>query len=367
MWSIIDYKISSDVKYVDKFNLTEGKIMERKINAICLTQPKDVEIQAVSYPLKGATDVLVRIEAMGICGSDIGAYRGTNPLVTYPRILGHEIVGTVIEAGIGMPNNISVGDRVIIDPYIYCNHCYSCSIGRTNCCETLKVLGVHIDGAMQEVIRHPAHMLVKAPDMDVSELALAEPLTISLHAIHRTKVKAGEHVVIIGAGAIGLMAALVAQVYGAIPILIDLLDKRLEYAQSIGIVHTINPIKENDIDKIKSITNGRMAEVVIEASGANIAIQNTLKYVSFAGRIGLTGWPKTETPLPTNIITFKEIDIYGARTSKGEFEEALELLSTGKIKPSSIISKVIKFDEIPKYIKELSDNPEDYLKVIAVF
>lgn len=340
--------------------------MSIRINAICLEQPNQVGIKQVSYPEKKENEVLVKIDAAGICGSDIGAYRGTNPLVTYPRILGHEIVGTVIEAGTGMPEHIKVGDRVILDPYIYCGHCYPCSIGRTNCCESLRVLGVHTDGAMQEVVKHPAHMIVKAPDMPIEELALAEPLTISLHAIHRTKVKAGECVAIIGAGAIGLMAALVAKVYGATPILIDILDKRLEYAKKIGIPYTINPSKENDIEALKEITKGRMAEVVIEASGANIAIQNTLKYASFAGRIGLTGWPKTETPLPTNLITFKELDIYGARTSKGEFEEALELLASRKINPQDVISKVIKFDQIPQYIQELSEHPEDYLKVIAV-
>lgn len=341
--------------------------MSHYVKAVCLETPNQVGLKEVPYPTKGENDVLIKVEAMGICGSDIGAFRGTNPLVTYPRILGHEIVGTIIEGGNGLPTNVQVGDRVIVNPYVYCGHCYPCSIGRTNCCETLKVIGVHIDGGMQEVIRHPAHLVVKAPDMPIQELALAEPLTISLHAIHRTKVKSGETVAIIGAGAIGLLAALVAKVYGATPILIDILDKRLEYAHSLGIDHTINPQTENDLEKIKEFTQGRMAEVVIEASGANVSIQNTLKYSSFAGRIALTGWPKTETPLPTNIITFKELDIYGARTSKGEFEEALELLYTNKINPKSIISKVIRFDQIPEYVRELSDNPSDYLKINAIF
>lgn len=341
--------------------------MCKKVKAVCLSEPENVYVKSVDFPLKGERDVLIKVESMGICGSDIGAYRGTNPLVTYPRILGHEIIGTIIESGIGMPKNIKVGDKVIVDPYIYCGNCYPCSIGRTNCCENLRVIGVHIDGGMQEVIRHPAHLVVKVPNMPVQELALAEPLTISLHAIHRTKVKEGEHVVVIGAGAIGLMAALVAQIYGATAILVDILDKRLDYAQSLGIKHVINPSTENDLERIKDITQGKMAEVVIEASGANVAIQNTLKYVSFAGRIGFTGWPKTETSLATNLITFKELNLYGARTSKGEFEEALELLANRKIRPNDMISKVITFDDIPKYVKELSDNPEDYLKINAVF
>ncbi|MCI7352750.1 MAG: alcohol dehydrogenase catalytic domain-containing protein [[Actinobacillus] rossii] len=341
--------------------------MNKQNKAILLHAPNNVGIKPVPYPVKKTNEVLIKVESMGICGSDIGAYRGTNPLVTYPRILGHEIVGIVLESGIGMPNNIGIGDRVVLDPYIYCGHCYPCSIGRTNCCESLKVIGVHINGGMQEIITHPAHQIVKAPDMPIEKLALAEPLTISLHALHRTQVKEHEHVVIIGAGAIGLMAALVAKTYGAIPILIDILDQRLEYAKSIGIDYTINSNKEDAQAVIKNVTKGRMAEAVIEASGANVSIQNSLKYVSFAGRIGLTGWPKTETPLPTNIITFKELNIYGSRTSKGEFEEALHLLLTEKIKAEEIISKVIEFDEIPEYVQKLSEFPDEYLKVVAKF
>lgn len=338
------------------------------VRSVCLEEPSSVHIKEIAFPIKKENEVLIKVEAMGICGSDIGAYRGSNPLVSYPRILGHEIVGTVLEAGKNMPTNIKVGDRVVVEPYVYCGQCYPCSIGRTNCCESLKVLGVHIDGGMQEIIAHPAHLIIKAPEnMPVEHLALAEPLTISLHAVHRTKVKAGEHVVIIGAGAIGLMAALVCKSYGAIPILIDIVADRLNYAQKIGIQYVLNANDENHLEQIKSITKNRMAEVVIEASGANSSVKNTLIYTSFAGRIALTGWPKTETSLPTHLITFKELNIYGSRTSKGEFEEALTLLSQNKIDPNLIVSKVISFNEIPNYIKELSDYPEKYIKINAVF
>ncbi|OBW93300.1 alcohol dehydrogenase [Gallibacterium genomosp. 3] len=341
--------------------------MNKFIKAVRLNEPNNVSIQFVKLPSKKADQVLIQVESMGICGSDIGAYRGTNPLVTYPRILGHEIVGRILDIGKGIPNNINIGDRVILDPYIYCGKCYPCSIGRTNCCENLKVIGVHIDGGMQEIITHPAHLITKVPDnIPLSLLPLAEPLTIALHAIHRTQVKSNEFVTIIGAGAIGLMAALTTKLYGAIPILVDILDKRLEYAKSIGISYTINSSQEDTLEKIKQLTNNQLSHVVIEASGANESIQNTLKYASFAGRIALTGWPKKETLLPTNIITFKELDIYGSRTSKGEFEEALNLLSTGKFNPQDIVTKVISFDEIPEYIEKISHEPDNYLKVNAV-
>lgn len=270
--------------------------------------------------------------------------------------------------GAGMPDNIKEGDRVIVDPYIYCGHCYPCSVGRTNCCENLNVIGVHVDGAMQEVVTHPAHLIHKIPDNVPSEMApLAEPLTIALHALHRANVKAGEYVAIIGAGAIGLMAALSARHYKATPILIDIVEERLRYAQKLGVPYVLNAADDQVIDAIKNITHGTMAQVVIEASGANSAIRNTLDLASFAGRISFTGWPKQETSLPTNLITYKELDLRGSRTSAGEFDEALRMLSTLEINPQDVVSKVVNLDEIPDAVKELDRYPERYLKINAVF
>ncbi|EBF4472419.1 MFS transporter [Salmonella enterica] len=289
-------------------------------------------------------------------------------LVTYPRIIGHEVTGIVLQEGAGMPDNIKEGDRVIVDPYIYCGHCYPCSVGRTNCCENLNVIGVHVDGAMQEVVTHPAHLIHKIPDNVPSEMApLAEPLTIALHALHRANVKAGEYVAIIGAGAIGLMAALSARHYKATPILIDIVEERLRYAQKLGVPYVLNAADDQVIDAIKNITHGTMAQVVIEASGANSAIRNTLDLASFAGRISFTGWPKQETSLPTNLITYKELDLRGSRTSAGEFDEALRMLSTLEINPQDVVSKVVNLDEIPDAVKELDRYPERYLKINAVF
>lgn len=336
------------------------------MKSVYLESPNNIKIKEVEKPVRKENEALIRIKSVGICGSDIGAYRGVNPLVSYPRIIGHELAGEVIEIGENS-KGIKAGDKVIIDPYIYCGKCYPCSIGRTNCCTDLKVLGVHIDGGMVEFFTHPSELLWKVPDnISWEQVPAAEPLTIALHAIHRTKVTAGEHVVIIGAGAIGLLAALSAIAYDAIPILLDIVDERLSFANGIGIKHTINAMDKDAVEKIKQITNGRMAEVVIEASGSNAAIRNTLDYVSNAGRVALTGWPKKETSLPTNLFTMKEIDIRGSRTSAGEFEEALKLISEGTVDVKSIISKVIKLEEVPEAVKELSEHPERYLKINAL-
>jgi len=311
-----------------------------KIKAVYINKPGEIETRLVDYPLKKEHEVLIKVDAAGVCGSDIGAFRGINPLVTYPRVIGHEVVGRVIEAGEGMPADIKIGDRVILDPYIYCGKCYPCSIGRTNCCEHLQVIGVHVDGAMQEVVAHPAHLIHKIPDNLPSELApLAEPLTIALHALHRAKIAEGEHIVVIGAGAIGLMTAISALRYGAVPILVDIVNARLDYAKKLGVPYVINAAETPMLETVREITHGTMAQVVVEASGANSAIRDSLSLASFAGRIIFTGWPKQETALPTNLITFKELDIRGSRTSAGEFAEALEKLSTLALDPEQIVSK----------------------------
>ena len=335
------------------------------MKAVLLRAPNEIAITQLPEPAYAPGMAVVRIVAGGICGSDIGAFRGTNKLVSYPRVIGHELAGTIVSIDPANKRGLKAGDRVVVDPYIYCGSCYPCSLGRTNCCTDLKVLGVQTDGGMAELYKHPADMLIPIPDnMSYTLASVAEPLTISLHALHRTGLKAGEHIAINGAGAIGLLAALAAIAYGAEPILIDLVEERLAFARSLGVRHTIHLGTQDLLPEISRLTGGRMAEVVVEASGANAAIRNTLDMVSYAGRIGLTGWPAKETPLPTDVITRKEVNIYGCRTSAGEFDEALELLSTGKVDGNAIISKVIRLDQVPDYVRELAAHPDRYLKVV---
>lgn len=333
-----------------------------------MEKPWNIEISDVQMPKPKEGEALLRVKSAGICGSDIGAFRGTNGLVSYPRIIGHEIAGEVISIPENNKNGIKPGDRVIVDPYLYCGHCYPCSIGRTNCCVDLKVLGVHVDGGMAEYFCHPADMLLKVPDdMPWDIIPLAEPLTIALHGIHRLNLKAGEHIAINGAGPIGLLAAMVALHYGAEPIMIDLVKERLDFAKSLGVRYTINLREEDLVEKVSEYTNGRMAECVMEASGANSAIRATLDIVSHAGRIALTGWPKQETPIPTDMITRKEVDVRGARTSAGEFPEAIDLIYHQKVDARRILTKVISIDEAPKTIRDIEKNPGNYMKVNILF
>lgn len=334
--------------------------------SVYLEKPGDISIRQCPPPTVPTGHALLRIRAAGICGSDIGAFRGTNPLVSYPRVIGHELAGEVVEIG---PNEkgIKPGDRVVVDPYLYCGHCYPCSLGRTNCCTSLQVLGVQANGGMQTLFAHPAHLLVPLPDSIPWELAaLAEPLTIALHGLHRGSLAPKEHVAISGAGPIGLLAGLAALHYGAIPILIDPVEQRLAAARQLGIPHTL-PTGEGLVEQVSHITGGRMAEMSMEASGAEAAILQTLELTASAGRVVLTGWPKSDIPLPTATITRKELDVRGARTSAGEFEEALELIATGAVDMAAVLTRTVPAKQLPEMVRAISSAPGSYMKVVGLF
>ena len=337
------------------------------MKSVCLKQPGEISLVDIPRTERGEGQILIKVRSAGICGSDIGAYKGVNPLVSYPRIIGHEIAGEVVE----VPDDeveLIPGDRVILEPYVYCGHCYPCSIGHTNCCENLTVRGVHIEGGMAEYVSHPRHLLHKVPDSIPWNLVpMAEPLVISMHAVKQSETKAGEHVVIFGAGQIGLLAAQYALTIGAIPIVVDPVDERLALARSLGITHTVNPVSSDALEAIKTITNGRMAEVVIEASGAAPAIRNAIDYVSYAGRISLVGWPKNDIALPTALITKKELTIRGSRNSVGQFPESLRLIAEGKINVAALLTKSVSIDETPATVVDIAEHPERYLKVTCLF
>ena len=336
------------------------------MKAIVIHRPQEISLAEVSNPERKENEVLIKVRAMGICGSDIAAYKGINPLVTYPRIIGHEIAGEILETP-RSETEFKPGDRVVIEPYIYCGHCYPCMNKRTNCCENLTVRGVHIDGGMSEFCFHPRHLVHKvAAAVSWMHLAMVEPLTISVHAVKRARLAKGEHLVVTGSGPIGLLAAQYALVIGAVPIMVDPIDGRLAFARSLGIPYGINPVRESAVERIKEITGGRMAEAVIEASGSDAAIRSSIEYVAYSGRISLVGWPKGEVSLMTSLFTKKELDVMGSRNSLGDFPESIELIAGNKIDVASLVTRKISFEEIPAAVKEIAAYPEKCMKVVAL-
>ncbi len=338
------------------------------MKGIRVNGPRDAEVAELPMPERVPGNAIIKVMSASICGTDVTTFRGTNVNVSsYPIVIGHEIAG-IVEDVEENRYGIRRGDRVVLDPYIYCGHCYPCIQGRTNCCETLKCLGVHCDGAMCEYFSHPVHLLRRLPDSIPWELApLAEPLVIGMHGLHTCQLKEGERIAIVGAGAIGLLAGLGALAYHAVPILVDVVDQRLELARSFGIPWTVNPAKEDAVARIREITGGRGAECVMEASGSDAGVRSSLDYAAYTGRIALTGWPKHEITLPTNLITKKELHVRGSRNGAGEFDEALELIRSGAVPVEKVLTKTVPFTELPRMLAELADHPGDYLKVTGLF
>lgn len=336
------------------------------MKALVLKNKEEVIIDERPMPILEKNHAVVKITYASICGSDISAYRGKGVQVPYPVILGHEVSGTILEID-SETTDLKVGDRVILNPYISCGKCYPCSLGKTNCCESLKVLGVQTDGAISEYFSHPVDLLIKVPSsIEDTSVPLIEPLVIALHGIRQAKLVAGEHLAIIGAGPIGILAAMIARAYKAKPILIDILDSRLEYSKELGIDYVINSLNENVIERISEITNGRLAEVVLEMSGSNQGIEQALEIASYCGRISFTGWPTGKTELNTSLITRKELQINGARTGvMSDFEEAIRLVESNEVQVEKIITEVITLDDAPMMIEKQSSNQADYLKLVV--
>ena len=218
---------------------------------------------------------------------------------------------------------------------------------------------------------HPQTHLVKMPDtIDLKVAPLAEPLAIALHGLHRAGIHEGcsgvNAVAIIGAGPIGILAALAAKHFGVEPILIDIIDDRLDYSRTLSVKYTVNSAKADAVKYISEVTNGEMANAVLEMSGANAGIRNALDYASYCAKIALTGWPTGETALPTSNVTLKEIQILGARTATTELEEAVKLIAGGHVRAEAVLSKTVPFDQLPEAIREQSEHPEKYLKISAL-
>ena len=335
------------------------------MKAVVLDGPGLIGIKDVPEPKPRKGWPLIKIKAAGICGSDVNSLKGYGQVLNYPIVLGHEAAGEVVE--VASESAFKPGDDVIIEPYLYCGTCYPCSIGQRNCCEQLKCLGVHTDGTMSEYITHPEDLLhLKPAGMPWEHAAFVEPLTIATHGVHRVQAKAGEHGAIIGAGTIGVLTAMYLRHLGVTPILIDILESRLEIARELGVEHTILSDGTAPVDEVMRITGGRGAETVFEISGSITGAADTVLLASFTGRISLTGWPSGAPEIETARITRKELIVYGSRNSKGEFPEAIDLVHRNDIPADRIITSIIGFTDIPEAMRQIAEDPVKTLKSIAL-
>ncbi len=236
----------------------------------------------------------MKIRRIGICGTDLHAYEGTQPYFNYPRILGHELAADLVEAD-RAPGFVP-GEAVTLIPYFNCGVCIACRNGKPNCCEKIKVCGVHVDGAMVDYLSVPSASLVHGNGLNYDELAMVEPLAIGAHAVRRAGIKADEFVLVVGAGPIGLGIMESARMAGAQVIAMDMNRDRLDFCRDhLQVLHTINAVADSTIaGQLATITRGDMPTVVIDATGSRQAINNGFQYLAHGGRYVLVGLQKGE-------------------------------------------------------------------------
>lgn len=336
------------------------------MKALTIMEPGKIVLEEIDRPQLTKGNAIVQVKKVGICGSDVTAYKGWNPTMKYPiQGLGHEGVGVIVEIE-DNDKGLKVGDRVALEPYVPDFTCHMCKVKRYNNCTHLRVCGVHKDGMMVDYFSHPVELMYKIPDeLSYREAVLVEPLTIAMHGCTRAKVTKDEHVVIFGAGTIGVMAAFTCQSYGATPILVDVLDSRLEFAKDqLEIPYVFNPTKGDLVEYLLEVTKGKLPEAMIECTGSPAVIAKMHDYVCNGGRIALVGWPKSNVEVNQIRLTQKEIDIYPSRNSCGKFPEAIALINSRTLPITKVITKEIELEQLEDTIIDMAENPANYLKVV---
>src|SRR3954447_2222946 len=267
------------------------------MHKVVLEKPGVVQIADATLAAIAPGQAVVRLRSAGICGSDLSAYRGTSPMVTYPRVLGHELLVDVLECA-DRPE--LVGGRAVVEPMVRCGHCRACRAGRYNCCTELRVMGVHVDGGLQEETTIASRQLFAVPDTMPDDVAvLAEPTTVAYHAVQRSGIEAGQIAVVFGAGAIGLLIAqILIRARGCRALVVDVDAERLRIAQALG----ATPLQGDEASLVAAVaeaTGGELADVVFEATGNAACTLMTTALVAQAGRIVLIGWNKGPVTLDT--------------------------------------------------------------------
>jgi len=334
---------------------------------LVLNAPFDMRLCEVDMPERSPEDVLLRVRAAGICGSDVHAYRGHQPFLTYPRILGHELGCEIAEIETG-DHGFNVGDAVVVEPYMGCGRCYPCMIGRYNCCSRLQVMGVHADGGMRDYFAVPVKYLHKAPEgSSFEELAMVETTAVGAHGVKRARVEAGEIVAIVGAGPIGIGAMQYAKSLGARTIVIDIAPQSLEKAKSLGADDVIDSSSSDPVEELMKLTSGFGAHAVVECVGKPVTIEMTVNLVAPAGRIAIVGVGDQKVSFPQQVFNKKEIDYFGVRNARDMFPEIIALMQEGAISMAPLVTQRFNIDEGVEAFKFVHENQQDVRKAVILF
>jgi alcohol dehydrogenase len=328
------------------------------MHAIQLEQPgrfRTITIPEPNGPSPG--EALVRVHRVGICGTDISGYLGKMPFYSYPRIPGHELGVEVVAVGPGV-ENVRPGDRCSVEPYMNCQQCFSCMRGRPNCCEHLQVLGVHTDGGMRPQFVVPARKLHPSKKLTLDQLALVETLGIGCHAVDRGAPQAGDNVLVVGAGPIGLSVIEFVKLTGATITVLDMNQKRLDFCKStMGVHRTITmTTPEEALKEMHAQTGGTLYPVVFDATGNTKSMCGAFEYVAFTGRIVFVGIVTDPVSFPDPLLHRREMTVFASRNAlPKDFTRIIGLIEDGKIDTRPWITHRTDFggliERFPSYTK----------------
>jgi threonine dehydrogenase-like Zn-dependent dehydrogenase len=326
-------------------------------------RPGNAQVERVPDPQRKPGDALLQVRRVGLCGSDLNSYRGRNPLVTFPRIPGHEIAATIVDLSEPHPT-LAPGMNVTLSPYTSCGLCPSCRNGRPNACRNNQTLGVQRDGALAEYVSVPADKLFVG-DLNLDELCLVEPLTVGCHAVARAQVTPEDVVAIFGCGGVGLGAVAAASFCGATTVAMDIDDAKLEIARKAGAAHVIQTNRQDAKEALAELTGGDGPDVVIEAVGLPETFRSAVELVASSGRVVYIGYAKEPVTYETRFFVQKELNILGARNALPEdFRQVIRMLEQHRFPVQAVISTIAPLDQAPELLRAWSDDPARFTKIM---
>ncbi|HEY3740801.1 MAG TPA: zinc-binding alcohol dehydrogenase family protein [Bryobacteraceae bacterium] len=338
------------------------------MRALILDAPGHAAIGKKELPAAGPLEVLLRVRMVGLCGSDLNSYRGRNPLVTYPRIPGHEISAEVADIGSAVPEEgrYAVGSPVTLSPYSSCGQCPSCRRGRFHACQFNQTLGVQRDGALTEFIAVPWTKLLVADGLSARELCLVEPLTVGFHAAARGRIEGSDTVLVLGCGTVGLGAIAAARHMGAACVMaVDVDARKLELARRAGADFAIHAGETDVAGRVHEFTRGG-PDVVIEAIGTPETFRSAVELVAFTGRVVYVGYAKEHVTYDTRLFVQKELDILGSRNATAaDFAAVIEVLRKRTFPLEEIVSKVVGLEEAPGAMEDWAREPASVSKILV--
>ena len=317
-----------------------------EMKTLVCTKPGEFEYASGERPQLQPGQAIIKIKRIGICGTDLHAFEGTQPYFEYPRILGHELSGELI--ALDNAPGFEIGEPVTFIPYFYCGKCIACRTGKPNACEKIKVCGVHQDGGMVEYLSVPSYSLIHGEGLSLDSLALVEPLAIGAHGVRRAGVTKDEFVLVIGAGPIGLGTMEFARIAGGNVIAMDTNTDRLKFCkEKLQVEHIINATDADVVEQLKSITNGDMPTVVIDATGNLKAINNAFQYLSHGARYVLIGLQKGEICFSHPEFHKREATLMSSRNATIEdFEHVISSMKKKLVDPTTYITHRVDFDQV---------------------